>query len=208
MLQAHWYFDFISPFAYLQWHQLREFDDDVDFTPRPILFAALLKHWGQLGPAEIAPKRVFTYQYALWLARSRGVPIRAPQGHPFNPLPFLRLSIAAGNSPSAIGSIFEHVWASGGSLSPGPEYDRLAAALGVADTSAIEAPAVKTTLRQNTDAAIAAGVFGVPSIVVAGNVIWGQDATGMLRDEIARPGELARLAEEARAIEPLAERRR
>ncbi len=50
-MQVDWYFDFVSPFSYLQWaHQLPQLEG-VEITCKPVLFAGLLKHWGQKGPA-------------------------------------------------------------------------------------------------------------------------------------------------------------
>ena len=50
--------------------------------------------------------------------------------------------------------------------------DDLAAATG--------APAVKDQLRQNTDEAVAAGVYGVPSFVIEDHLFWGDDMFEML----------------------------
>ena len=56
---ADWYFDFVSPFAYLQFMaEMPRLRERLDVTCVPVLFAGLLKSWGQLGPAEIPPKRV------------------------------------------------------------------------------------------------------------------------------------------------------
>jgi 2-hydroxychromene-2-carboxylate isomerase len=41
--------------------------------------------------------------------------------------------------------------------------------------------AVKAQLRQNTEAAVALGLFGVPSLVVDGKLFWGMDALPMVR---------------------------
>src|SRR5689334_10438458 len=83
---ADWYFDFISPFAYLQSEQLERLHPYVQIRYRPVLFAGLLKHWGQKGPAEIVPKRQFTFEFALWQAAKLGIPFKMPPAHPFNPL--------------------------------------------------------------------------------------------------------------------------
>lgn len=76
MTKAKWYFDFISPFAYLQLARFSQLPADLDITPVPVVFSALLKHWGQLGPAEIPPKRRFVYRFfngmrISWVFRSR-----------------------------------------------------------------------------------------------------------------------------------------
>ena len=95
-----WYFDFISPFAYLHWRKLRSLARERPIELVPVALGAVLAAHGQKGPAEIRGKREFTYQHVLWLARREGVPLRFPPAHPFNPLTALRLSIVAGNRPA------------------------------------------------------------------------------------------------------------
>ena len=74
LLRAEWYFDFVSPFAYLQAQRLdRLRDAGLEIHYQPVLFAALLDHWGQLGPAEIGPKRELTYRAALWRSAHDGI---------------------------------------------------------------------------------------------------------------------------------------
>ncbi|HET7843117.1 MAG TPA: 2-hydroxychromene-2-carboxylate isomerase [Xanthomonadales bacterium] len=188
MKRATWYFDYISPFAYLQWRRLRALGDPIALDPVPILFAAVLDHVGQKGPAEIPGKRTFTYRFVHWQARRQGVPLRAPPAHPFNPMAALRLSIAAGNTPRAIDAIYAHIWERG---AKGDDADSLAAVgreLGIADVAAaIADPAVKAQLRSNTDGAIAAGVYGVPTLLIDGQFFWGNDATEMALDYVANP---------------------
>ena len=52
-MKADWYFDFISPYSYLQLEPIRTLHARLEITPIPIVFGAVLKHHGQLGPAEI-----------------------------------------------------------------------------------------------------------------------------------------------------------
>jgi DSBA-like thioredoxin domain len=98
MKHITFYLDFISPYAYLAFERLPIALQGLSYqvTYKPVLFAALLNHHGQLGPAEIAPKRTWTYRQMLWLAREHGVPMQAPASHPFNPLALLRLAVACG----------------------------------------------------------------------------------------------------------------
>jgi 2-hydroxychromene-2-carboxylate isomerase len=194
-----WYFDFISPFAYLQWHKLRPLLAEHAIRPVPILFAAVLDALGQRGPAEIAAKRTFTYRHVLWQAREAGVPLRFPPAHPFNPLHALRLCVATNSSPEAIDAIFSRIWAEG---APGDSPDvlaELAARLGTS-ADALAAPAVKTALRANTEQAIAAGVFGVPTLALGKSLFWGNDAhafaVAVLRDPaLLDEAEMRRVAE-------------
>lgn len=195
-----WYFDVISPFAYLQLEWLARERTDLELEPRPVVLGAVLAHHGQLGPAEIAGKREFTYRYVLWRGQELGVPVRFPPRHPFNPLAALRLIVAAGASVAAVQRVFWHVWAEGRAAETAAELEPLARELGIDDVAAaISAPAVKLGLKASTDAALADGVFGVPTLVVHGHKFFGQDATALAlavldRPELLQEGEYARLA--------------
>ncbi|MEO8537234.1 MAG: 2-hydroxychromene-2-carboxylate isomerase [Betaproteobacteria bacterium] len=175
---ADWYFDFVSPFSYLQCERLQPHAASI--RPHPVLFAAILDANGQKGPAEIAPKRVFTYRFVIWQAKALGIPLRFPPSHPFSPLPLLRMAIACDCRLDAITRIFRFVWRDGRLPDLPIEWVELAAELEIADADArIADPAVKKALRDETDAAIARGVFGVPTIVANGELFFGVDATDM-----------------------------
>ena len=199
MRSLAWYFDFVSPFAFLQWQRLGELPDGVRVDLRPVLFAGLLERSGTLGRAEIPAKRTFTYRYVQWVAERDGVALRWPDVHPFNPLPALRLAVALDARRAAIGRIFDFIWREGGSLE-GEPWAAFARSLGVDDVTARTAdPAVKARLRENTEEAIGEGVFGVPTFVDGDQLFWGVDATGMVLDHLRDPqrfssGEYARIA--------------
>jgi 2-hydroxychromene-2-carboxylate isomerase len=192
-MAMRWYFDFISPFSYLHWQKVKAMPEAV--TPVPIVFGAVLAACGQKGPAEIPGKREFTYRHVLWQARQEGVALRFPPAHPFNPLAALRLCVAGGASAHAVDTIFDWIWQQGRS---GDSFDALApvaAALGV-DAVAAQAEEAKTRLRANTEAAIAAGVYGVPTLAIAGGpldgqLFWGNDAHAFALAALRNPGLLA-----------------
>lgn len=194
-----WYFDFISPFAYLQLKAFDQLPGDLEVNLKPVLFAGLLSHWGTIGPAEIPAKRSQTYRYCHWLAAKRGVQFKTPPRHPYNPLPVLRLAVALGSERPVVEAIFGHIWGEGNDGQDPDSLNALAAKLGVSDLSAlINDPAAKDGLRANTDKAIARGVFGVPTFVVDDQLFWGEDSTGMLLDYLGDPemfkkGEFGRL---------------
>lgn len=173
-----WYFDFVSPFSYLQCERLQPHAGRV--RPRPVLFAAILEANGQKGPAEIVAKRRFTYRFVVWKAKSLGIPLRFPHAHPFNPLPLLRLALACEARLDAITAIFRFVWRDGRLPDLPIEWAELADRLGVPDAGArIEDPGIKSQLRRETDDAIARGVFGVPTLAFGDELFWGVDATEM-----------------------------
>jgi len=181
---ADWYFDFISPFAYLQSELLQsKLGQHVHIRYRPILFAGLLKHWGHKGPAEVAPKRQFTYEYVTWQAAKLGIPFKMPPAHPFNPLALLRLATAADARPEIVHGIFRFVWQDGRIPDTPLEWFELTSLLGLPAADAqIAASRVKDELRAATDAAIARGIFGVPTLVIDDRLFWGVDATDMAID--------------------------
>ncbi len=179
------YLDFISPYAWLAFEELPEALMGLSYavTYKPLLFAALLKHHGQLGPAEIPAKRDWTYRQVQWLAHSKGRTLDMPAAHPFNPLGLLRLAIATdpNGQPNryVCETVFRHVWVGG---------------LDAADTSRLSAltqrlaperdpgdASVKAQLRAHAEEAITKGVFGVPAFEVDRKVFWGLDGLPMLR---------------------------
>jgi len=209
-MKVQWFFDVISPFAYLQSERLDQVAASLELEFKPVLLAGLLNHWGQLGPAEIEPKKLFTYRHVLWLAKRNGVELRFPNSHPFNPLKLLRLAVLAGNNLDNIRKIFRFVWQQGQLPDNDDALYRLVEDLDITDAATrIEDPEVKNRLKANGRKAIDAGVFGVPTFVIDDHVIWGLDATEMLLDYVGNPG-MFRTEEMSRAadIRPAAERKR
>ena len=186
MARLAWYFDFVSPFSYLQFAGHPGLFQRPDVDLKPVLFAGLLKHFAHKGPAEIEPKRIHTYRHTQWQADKQGIPMKYPPGHPFNSLHALRLAIAFGGTYDTVKTIFDFIWTQG--RSPNDEWKALCDTLGVPGAEVLaESEAVKTELRDNTDEAIRAGVFGVPTFVVDDNLFWGVDATAMLLDYLDNP---------------------
>ena len=173
-----WYFDFVSPYSYICLHRLPELDVEVNF--KPVLFAGLLQHWGQKGPAEIPAKRKWTYRWCTWWARELGIPFRFPAEHPFNPLQHLRLALACGSKPEAVKRIFDSLWMSGANATDPTRFQALCHELQV-DTAELGREDIKSGLRRNTEEAAERGVFGVPSFVVDGEVFWGADAVDFVK---------------------------
>jgi 2-hydroxychromene-2-carboxylate isomerase len=185
MKQITFYLDFISPYAYLAFEALPEALKGLSYAVeyRPVLFAGMLKHHGQLGPAEIAPKRDWTYRHVLWLAHRHGIPMQMPASHPFNPLALLRLALACGTQGTAnryvCETLLRHVWRGGAEAADPARIELLRQSLAPARDPAGED--VKAELKANTEQAIARGIFGVPTYAVDGKLFWGLDALAMLR---------------------------
>ncbi|MAA90395.1 MAG: 2-hydroxychromene-2-carboxylate isomerase [Deltaproteobacteria bacterium] len=190
MKKAKWYFDFISPYAYLQNVQLKEFSQNLEIERKPLVFAGILKHWGNKGPVEISSKRVFTYRQIQWIAERRNIPFRFPERHPFNPVPLLRLCLAAGSTREAVDAIFNCVWAQGLAGDQPEKWKIFCEAVSLTEEEAnlkISDPDIKTELRTNGEEALEAGVFGVPTMLVDGQLFWGSDSCEMLQDFLENP---------------------
>jgi len=187
-MKIHWAFDLISPFAYLGLKQMPQLPSGIDVELVPTLFGVVLNHHGQMGPAEIGPKRRFTYRFVVWRARQMGVPFKMPPTHPFNCLSAMRLVVAAGSHRRAVETAFDFVFGQGRDVTDPAVLEELAQALGLEDVkAALNDPAVKRSLRESTDWAIQRGVFGVPTYIAGNELFWGQDAFGMLVDYLRDP---------------------
>jgi 2-hydroxychromene-2-carboxylate isomerase len=117
-----------------------------------------------------------------WLAAQHGLLLRTPAQHPFNPLALLRLALACGPNRRVVEALFRHVWCSGEDANDPRRLAELTARLAPArDPGGAD---VKAELRHLTDEAVAAGVFGVPTIECEGRLFWGLDALPMLRDAL------------------------
>lgn len=188
MKQITFYLDFVSPYAWLAFQRLPQVLQGLSYCVdyRPVLLAGLLKAHGQLGPAEIAPKRAWTYRHVLWTARELDVEIQMPASHPFNPLPLLRLALACApqQQPGLVSravceTVFRHVWQGGGEAADPQRTEALAQRLQPRHDPA--APEVKAQLQANGAQALAQSVFGVPAMCVQDRLFWGLDALPMLR---------------------------
>ena len=181
-----WYFDFVSPYAYLQFEAYPELMQAAEL--RPLLFAGLLNHWGSKGPAELPAKRLQTYRHTCWIAGQRGIEMHYPPAHPFNPIHALRLALALDCRFDAVKTMFEFIWKEGRSLAD--EWPALAQRLGLAATAAdamTAAQRVKDALAANGREAIDRGVYGVPTFDTGTELFWGLDATDMLLEYLVVP---------------------
>ena len=181
--KLYFFFDFISHNAWLAWNQLPALAAKYDMTlePVPVLFAALLQAHGQVGPAEVPAKSRWMLSNVLRKARLHGIALAPPASHPFNPLLALRLiccELPHAQRNDLIQRLFRATWAEGRAVH---DADVLAQILTEAtlDAELLLAEAqrepAKRTLRDNGEAAIKAGVFGVPTMIAGGELFWGFD---------------------------------
>lgn len=212
------YFDLISHNAWLAWARLPAIcaEHDLQLEPVPVLFAGLLQHHGQVGPAEVAPKREWMLRNVLRKAHTHGIAIAPPASHPFNPLVPLRALTALQGEQRVLATerLFRATWVESKPVhDPACVAAELSACGLEADAvmQAIQTPVVKDGLRQQTEQALADGVFGVPTLAVNGELFFGFDDLPWLERKLAGtdplPDPLPNL-DAWQAIRPTAERRR
>lgn len=190
-MPLRWYFDVLSPYAWLQWPAVKRWAATRAVEPVPVVLGALLAAAGLTGPAEHPGKRLQTYRQVWWRAQSRGQTLRFPPAHPFDPLPALRLLTALDAHAlqlDAIEAVLARCWQEGRAIDTPASLADIAARFGIDDVaSTLADPAVKLRLRAATEAAIAAGVFGVPTVAMDGHLHWGEDQTGLIDALLADP---------------------
>ncbi|WP_209428420.1 2-hydroxychromene-2-carboxylate isomerase, partial [Pararhodobacter sp. SW119] len=199
-MHATWYFDVVSPYAYLALDGIEDLSRSIPIVYKPVLFAGILKHHGQLGPAEIPSKRLHTYRLCVFEAQRRGVHLTFPPAHPFNPVRALRFLCDTGAEPQLARRVMEHIWRDGYDPNEEGPWQQLTDRFkpgAAAPTDEISARGMN--LRVNTEEAIAVGVFGVPTLSIGRELFWGVDALPMVRaylddPEIFERGEMARVA--------------
>lgn len=181
-------FDFISHNAYLAWARTQRIAaaHGLRFEPVPVVFGAMLSAHGQTGPAEVPPKSRWMLRDVLRKAALLQLPIAPPHSHPFKSLLPLRLvctTMEPAQRLALIDRLWRATWAESLEVSNPAVLRALALGLGLdADRLLAESESdpIKQVLRGNTEDALAAGAFGVPSVFARGQMFWGYDDLGAL----------------------------
>ena len=130
------YFDYVSPYPWIASHQLGELQEStaVKFCFVPVLFAALLDHHSNMGPAEIPAKRRYTFQDTQRWAVHLGLKFRSPPAHPFNPLKPLRVTSAIdddGLREALAVKLLDAAWSEGRGINSDSVIDEVASGIGL-----------------------------------------------------------------------------
>jgi 2-hydroxychromene-2-carboxylate isomerase len=178
-------FDFASPYSYFAAEKIDElaarFDRKVIW--KPVLLGAIFKHLGTLPLVRQPGMHDYSVLDFGRSARFLDVPFAMPALFPIGSQVPARAYYWLHGQDCALArrfakAVFRAYFVEGRDITEPAHILNIAAGLGVdpsALSSALESPAVKDRLRQETDAAIAAGMFGAPWITVDGEPFWGAD---------------------------------
>jgi 2-hydroxychromene-2-carboxylate isomerase len=191
------YFDFGSPTAYLAHKRLQQLREEYDLEVEyiPMLLGGVFKATGNTTPVAVPAKGKYMLEYDLpRFARRYGVPLNFNPHFPINTLYLMRGAIAARRLDcfdTYVDAVYQAVWVDGLNMGD-PEV--VATALGAAglDAAALQElsqdPEVKAELAANTDAAVARGAFGAPTMFMDGQMYFGQDRLDFI-EEALREGQ-------------------
>jgi 2-hydroxychromene-2-carboxylate isomerase len=195
MKSIDFYFDFGSPTAYLAATQLPRIamQENVRLTYRPILLGAVFKATGNRSPVDVPPKARYMLRDLERFAARYQVPFQFSPFFPLNTLTLMRVATAQQTEPS-FGAFVDHVyaqiWAERRNLGDPSVLAEVLASAGLTPPEALakaEEQAIKDELRAATDAAVARGVFGVPTMFVGDEMFFGQDRLDFVREALRAP---------------------
>jgi 2-hydroxychromene-2-carboxylate isomerase len=191
MQQIEFYFDPISPFAYLGSIQIERLaarlNRQVEWKP-VLIGVTILKVMGLKPLPETPLKGPYLRHDAVRLAEYFDVPFRYHGLTGINSLAALRAFVLlkerdAGLAKLLAQKVFSRLWVRGLNMTETDDIADEAKDLGVDVPMLlrdIETDYAKDALKRQVDAAIQAGVFGVPYFVVDGEPIWGVDRMRMV----------------------------
>ena len=178
------YFDFGSPTAYLAHKRLQQLQSQYSCTLdyKPILLGGLFKATGNMSPVMVAAKGKYMMGQDLpRFAALYQVPLNINPHFPINTLNLMRGAVAAlgqDNFSAYVEAVFDAVWVNGENMGELDVVARVLTAAGLDAQSIIAStqdPDVKAALISNTEAAVAKGCFGAPTMFVGSDMFFGQD---------------------------------
>ena len=192
-------FDFGSPNAYLAWKALPAIAARHGASVKliPCLLGGIFKATGNQAPgvAFSGVKGKLDYEMLemrRFIAAHGLTAFRFNPHFPVNTLLLMRGQIAAqraGAGETYLAAMLKGMWEDGLKLDDPEVFVATANAAGLDGAALLAAtgdPAVKGELAANTEAAVARGVFGVPTFFVGDEMFFGKDRLGQVEAELSR----------------------
>lgn len=172
------FFDFLSPFSFFAWTQLRNSPLAGSLEPRAVPMGKLFSSHEFPGPGEIPAKRDYELKKCFRYAARNNIDFQPPKIFPFNPLAILRVATkyaAEGNQVEIIDLIFNAIWLNSMVLD---DPDLISELIEPQFKGACErsfSRQARQEIRENIQAALDHRAFGVPSMVYQDELFWGND---------------------------------
>ena len=178
------YFDFGSPTAYLAHKRLQQLKAQYGCTIdyKPVLLGGLFKASGNMSPVTVPAKGKYMMTQDLpRFAALYQVPLTVNPYFPINTLNLMRGAVATLGQDyfdNYVEAVYDAIWVNGDNMG---DLDVVANVLSDAEVNAqkiiaaTQDPDVKATLISNTEAAVARGCFGAPTMFIGNDMFFGQD---------------------------------
>lgn len=187
------FFDFGSPTAYLAYKRLGQLAAEypLQVVYRPMLLGGVFQATGNSTPVAVPAKAKYMLESDLpRFVRRYGVPFRLNPHFPINTLNLMRGMFAAEDAGCADGyreAVFAAVWVEQENMGDPEVVTRVLRGAGL-DAEALVAgsrdPAIKARLIEATDAAVARGVFGAPTLFMDDEMYFGQDRLDFIAEAL------------------------
>jgi len=192
---VEFFFDFGSPAAYLAYSQLPRIAEQsgAELVWRPFLLGGVFQATGNRSPVEVPAKGAYMLADLARFAERYGVTYRHNPHFPINTLMLMRGAVALQmHQPDRFGpyvdAVFKAMWVDGRDMNDpsvvgavlheaGLDAGKVVALCGQQD--------VKDRLKAVTQEAVERGVFGAPTMFVAGRMYWGQDRLDFVREALS-----------------------
>ena len=193
--EVEFWFDVGSPYSYLAYKSLPRVarERGARIVWRPMLLGGVFKATGNRSPAEVPAKSAWTMIDMQRWARRIGTTLRPNPHFPVNTLALMRGAVGYQMRGEAdliryLDAVFDAMWREPRNLGDPGEVAQVLAAAGFDPQdflAMVNDPAVKERLKQNTEEAVARGVFGAPTFFVGDQMYWGQDRLDFVDEALA-----------------------
>ena len=188
-----YFFDFGSLATYLAHTQMEKIKAETGASPiyLPMLLGAVFKATGNVSPVSVPAKGKYMLQQDLPRFAARyGVPLTFNPHFPINTLNLMRAAVAAqqlGCSDTYLDCVFDAIWVEEKNMGDAAVVEQVLADAGLDAGTLIarsQDPEVKAELVANTEAAVARGVFGAPTLFMDGAMYFGQDRLDFIEEAL------------------------
>lgn len=181
--KIEFYFDVGSPATYLAWQRLRKLASRAGATLdyKPVLLGGIFKSIGNRAPTDVPAKAAWFRRDLERCAQRHGIPFLYCPHFPLNSMLMMRAATGLLDSPrfsNLVEAAFEGFWQTGLDMADGGVVDRQLEKHGLDPAAVREIAAraeTKSALKERTEAAVALGVFGCPTMIIDGQLSFGQD---------------------------------